>query len=195
MIKNWKYKLSCGQHGYKYNNIRLPLFLMAGVGILVWLKFRQVTVPKYLQVVSDFDIHQYAGKWHEIARFDFKHEKNLSHVTADYSVQANGSVRVENKGYDITKGRWKTATGIASFVGATTEAALKVSFFRPFYSGYNVVLMDPDYENALIFGEDRNYIWFLSRNKTMSSATKQKFMEKAREAGYNLERLIWTKQD
>lgn len=171
------------------------LLAVAGAGALLWLRSKRVKRPKYVQVVQDFDIHKYAGKWYEIARFDFKHERHLSRVTANYSLNPDGSVNVENKGYDFIKKQWKTSTGIAKFLGHKTEGALKVSFFRPFYSGYYVVLMDPDYENALVFGEQRDYIWFLSRNKKMAKPTKDKFIKKAAQAGYDMSRLVWTEQD
>lgn len=176
-------------------NLALPLALVAGTGLWLWWRFQHVSVPPNLRVVQGFDIHKYAGRWYEIARFDFKHEKHLSHVTADYSLNSDGSVKVENSGFDYVKKHWKTSKGIAKFLHRPTEGALKVSFFRPFYSGYNVVQMDPDYKNALVFGENRDYIWLLSRNKTMPKAIKQKFMNTARKAGYDLDRLVWTQQE
>ena len=178
----------------KSKNLALPLCLMAGAGAFLLWRSLKVKVPEDIQVVQNFDIHLYAGKWYEIARFDFRHEKHLSHVTADYSLNPDGSVRVVNTGFDYIKKVWKTSEGVATFVGSKTEGALKVSFFRPFYSGYNVALMDPDYENALIFGENKKYIWFLSRNKTMPQEIRQRFMDTAQQAGYDLDRLVWTDQ-
>ncbi|MBE6352853.1 MAG: hypothetical protein E7060_07925, partial [Treponema bryantii] len=31
--------------------------------------------PKNVVPVQDFDLDKYLGKWYEIARFDFRHEK------------------------------------------------------------------------------------------------------------------------
>ena len=55
-------------------------------------------------------------------------------------------------------------------------------------------MVDPDYEYALVFGENKKYIWFLSRHKTMPQATKRKFMKKAKEAGYDMKKLVCTEQ-
>lgn len=186
----------CGPKNHtKSASYVLPALLVAGGVAFIILKGLQVKRPPNLEVVQGFDIRKYAGKWYEIARLDFRHEKHLSHVTANYTLNPDGTVKVENKGYNYVKKQWEMATGIAKFAGDPSEAALKVSFFRPFYSGYNVVMMDPDYENALIFGENKNYLWFLSRTNTMSEATKQEFTEKARQFGYDMKKLIWTKQD
>lgn len=156
---------------------------------------QSVKVPDGITVVKDFKIEPYMGTWYEIARFDFKHEKDLSNVTATYSLNENGTVKVVNKGYNYVKDKWEQANGKATFVDKTNEGALKVSFFGPFYAGYNVVLMQPDYENALIFGETKDYIWILSRNKTIPNNIKEQFLKEAEKAGYDLSRLVWTKHD
>ena len=40
--------------------------------------------PENAVAVQDFDLNNYIGKWYEIARIDFKHEKNMDNVTAEY---------------------------------------------------------------------------------------------------------------
>ena len=55
------------------------------------------------------------------------------------------------------------AVGKAGFVGEPTRAALKVSFFGPFYGGYNVVALDPNYQWAMVVGSDLDYLWTRSR--------------------------------
>lgn len=174
--------------------LALPLVLVTGTAAALWWRFQHVGVPPNIEVVQDFNIRKYAGRWYEIARFDFKPEKHLSHVTAEYSLNPNGTVKVRNSGFDYVKKRWKTSRGIAKFLHRPTTGALKVSFFRPFYSGYFVVETDPDYKNALVFGQRKNYIWFLSRTKTMPKAVKQQFMDTAQKAGYELDKLVWTRQ-
>lgn len=184
-MKNYKQIIS---------SLKLPLLVALGVGSLIALNACS-SRKSNTEVVSNFDIKQYKGEWYEIARFDFKHEKDMSHVTANYSLNEDGSVKVINKGYDYIKKEWKTSEGKAKFNGDSNKGALKVSFFGPFYAEYNVVMMDPNYENALVFGENTDYIWILSRNKTISESVKKKFTDYAKANGYPLEKLVWTKQD
>lgn len=182
----------------KLAKIAIPTLVATGVGIGVAYTLKRlcnVKVPKGVHVVQNFDINSYTGQWYEVARFNFKYERDLKNVTANYSLNKDGSVRVVNKGYNYVKNEWEEAIGKARFVGDPTQGALKVSFFGPFYSGYNIVMMDPDYENVLVFGKNTDYIWFLSRHKTISAEVKNKFIEKAREAGYDINRLIWTAQE
>lgn len=174
----------------------LTIASIVGLGVFATLTAcKSVKVPEGVQVVQNFDAKKYMGEWYEIARFDFKHQKDMSHVTANYSLNSDGSVKVVNKGYNYVKDKWEEVEGKAKFVDREDQGALKVSFFGPFYSGYNVVAMDPDYENVLVFGESTDYIWILSRNKTISEKVKNKFLEKAKAQGYDLNRLVWTKQD
>jgi apolipoprotein D and lipocalin family protein len=45
------------------------------------------------------------------------------------------------------------AIGKAKFVGTILLEMLKVSFFGPFYSGYNVIAIDTDYRYASLPGK------------------------------------------
>ncbi|MCA5006302.1 lipocalin family protein [Sphingobacterium bovistauri] len=175
------------------------LKIVLGTSILVLPFFinscKSVKVPTGLSVVENFDVKSYSGKWYEIARFDFKHEKDMDQVTAEYSINDDGSIKVLNKGYNTKKNEWKESEGKAKFVSSPDQGALKVSFFGPFYSGYNIVAMEPNYKNALIFGENKDYIWLLSREKKMPESVKEKFLKIARDYGYDLNRLVWTKQE
>ena len=147
----------------KENLIKLGTIATLAIAGMVILNGCSVKVPTNVTAVNDFDVNKYAGKWYEIARFDFKYEKNMSNVTAEYTLNDDGSIQVVNKGYNYEKNEWKTSKGKAKINNKENNGALKVSFFGPFYSGYNVVAMDPAYETALVFGESTDYLWILSR--------------------------------
>ena len=135
------------------------------------------------------------GKWYEIARLDFKFEKDLSNTTANYSVNDDRSIKVDNQGYNTVTNEWKQAIGKAKFVSEETTAMLKVSFFGPFYSGYNVIALDADYKYALVVGEKLKYLWILSRATTIPEDIKNQYLEIAQKIGYNTSNLVWVKHD
>jgi len=89
----------------------------------------------------------------------------------------------------------KQSLGKAIFVRNEDEGALKVSFFGPFYSGYNVVMLDEEYQYALVFGQNLDYMWLLSREKTMPEAVKQQYLDYAEKCGYAIDKLVWTVQE
>ena len=150
-----------------------------------------VGIPDGVTAVQNFNKDKYLGKWYEIARFDFRFERNLDNTTAQYSINPDGSIKVLNQGYNYVKKEWDSAEGIAKFIGSESEARLKVSFFGPFYGGYNVVAIDENYQNALIYGNSTEYMWIISRNKTIDEATKKRFIEKAKKDGFDVSKLIW----
>ncbi|WP_347217532.1 lipocalin family protein [Chryseobacterium sp.] len=152
------------------------------------------SMPEKAQPVNKFDVNRYLGTWYEIARFDYRFEKNLDNAMAQYSLNADGSVKVVNSGYNFKKNEWVSVNGTAKFRGDKNTAALKVSFFGPFYAGYNVIALE-HYKYALVAGKNLDYLWILSREKTIPENIKQDFIIKAQKIGYDTSKLIWVKQD
>ena len=72
---------------------------------------------------------------------------------------------------------------------------LKVSFFGPFYSGYNVIALDSEYKYALIAGKDLSYLWILARETSIPENIKQDYLSIARKLGYKTEELIWVEHN
>ncbi|MCR6722238.1 MAG: lipocalin family protein [Chitinophagaceae bacterium] len=157
--------------------------------------FSCASIPKGAEPVTNFEKEKYLGKWYEIARLDFKYEKNLNNTTAQYSLRDDGKIRVENRGFNYKKDKWKEAIGKAKFVGDENVAKLKVSFFGPFYSGYNVIALDDNYQYALVAGKNLKYLWILSRTKSIPEEIKSKYLKIATEIGYKTDDLVWVKHD
>ena len=149
-------------------------------------------VPDGVEVVDDFELERYLGTWYEIARLDHSFERGLENVTANYSLRDDGGVAVLNRGYDVKKGEWDDANGKAYFNDDPTVGRLKVSFFGPFYAGYNVIELDKeDYSYALVSGPDRDYLWVLARDPNIDRATVDALVGKAKDLGYPTDELIW----
>lgn len=153
------------------------------------------SIPKGVKAVKPFDLKKYMGKWYEIARLDFSHEKNLMNVTARYTLKKSGMVQVHNQGYDTKKDEWVQTKGKATLVDDPNEGRLQVSFFGPFYSGYNVVALDKNYQYALVMGNNLKYLWILAREKFIPNDIKQSYLEMAKKAGYDVKKLVWTRHD
>lgn len=153
------------------------------------------SIPEGATAVSPFNKEKYLGKWYEIARFDYRFEKDLSNVTAEYSLKENGKIKVVNRGYNYIKKKREEAIGKAKFAKDDNTGMLKVSFFGPFYSGYNVISLQGDYQYALIAGSSLDYLWILSRSKTIPNKVKGEFLEKAKSIGYDIDKLVWVKHD
>ena len=140
--------------------------------------------------VAALDLNRYLGEWYEIARFDHSFERGVEHSKANYTQNADGTIKVVNSG--IKDGKPKTAIG----KGKTTDTPglLRVSFFGPFYADYRVMLIDEDYTYALVGSGGADYIWLLSRTPGLSETAKSELLADAQRRGYDTDKLIWVEQ-
>src|SRR5690554_859914 len=132
-------------------NLLLIATLMTGL-------FSCSSIPKGANPVSPFEKERYLGLWCEIARKDFKFERNLNNTTAEYSLNEDGSIKVVNR-------------------------------------GYNVLALDVDYRYALIAGKNLDLLWILSRETTIPVDIKDKYLQIAKEIGYDTSDLIWVEHN
>lgn len=149
-----------------------------------------VTVPNDITPIKNFDLSRYLGEWYEIARIDNRFEKGLTKVSANYSLREDGGVKVVNKGWDATRSKWKESIGKAYFVETPETGALKVSFFGPFYGGYNIIKLDDNYQYSLVVGPDKDYLWVLSRTPTMPPELLNKYLSFASDHGFDRQRVL-----
>ncbi|MED7788489.1 lipocalin family protein [Francisella sp. 19X1-34] len=164
------------------------------ISLIMLLLSGCVTKPDNIQPVKNFQASKYLGKWYEIARFDNSFEKGMTNVYAQYSLNPDGSIKVINSGVTPSTGKRSYADGVAKFVENKNIGFLKVSFFRPFYGAYIVFKLDDNYKYAYVAGNNKDYLWLLSRTKTVPQNVKQDFIKKAKELGYNTSKLVWVKQ-
>ena len=152
--------------------------------------------PEGVEPVSGFDLDRYLGTWYEIARLDHPFERGLSNITANYSLRDDGGVKVVNRGYNVEKQEWDEAEGKAYFVGDEDVGQLKVSFFGPFYGGYNVFELDKEgYRYAMIAGPDRSYLWILARTPDLDDAVLERLLARAGELGFPIGEMILVEHD
>lgn len=192
-LKHHNYISSFYNNKYLYMKTFQKIAIPVSLGILGLMIFNScsVGIPKGATAVKNFNSEKYLGKWYEIARFDYRFEKDMDNVTAEYLLNPDGTIKVKNRGYNYVKKEWKESVGEARFVNDKSEARLKVSFFKPIWSGYNVIDIDENYQYALVVGNSTKYIWILSRTKEIPNSIRERFLEKAKKLGYKTEELIW----
>ncbi len=144
-------------------------------------------------VIDEFDLPRYLGVWYEIARFDHSFERGMDNVTAEYLLRDDGMVDVINSGWK--NGKMKVAKGKARQEDPKNEPAhLEVSFFLFFFSDYNVMMLDDDYQIALVGSKSPKYLWILSRTPQVSDDVVGAVLEEAERRGYDTGALIWVDQ-
>ena len=144
--------------------------------------------------IRNLDLSRYFGTWYEIARFDHSFERGMDNVTAEYLLRDDGMVDVINSGWKY--GKYKVANGKARQPDPAADPAhLEVSFFLFFFSDYNVMMLDNDYQIALVGSKSPKYLWILSRVPMPSDEVIASVVEEAEGRGYDTSQLIWVNQE
>ena len=182
------------------SNMRLSSAALCTVGLAALAgaalyASRSPRVPEGIRPVENFDLDRYLGKWYELARIDHSFEKGLQRTQAEYSRNHQGGIDVTNRGYDPKRGEWKISRGRAKPTIAADIAALKVSFFGPFYAGYNVVALDDDYQWAMVIGSSLKYFWILSRSPSLPKGVEERLLHQAHRLGVDTQKILWVHQD
>ncbi|MBK1792812.1 lipocalin family protein [Persicirhabdus sediminis] len=148
--------------------------------------------PADIQPVSQFQLDRYLGTWYEIARLDHSFERGLENISANYSQNPDGTVKVINRGFKTATQQWQEAEGKAKFVADPTTGHLKVSFFGPFYGSYIIFELDhKGYQYALISGPNKNYFWLLARTPELDAKLQSELINLAKAKGFATDQLIF----
>ena len=137
--------------------------------------------------ITSFDLSRYLGTGYEIARFDHSFERGMQGVTANYSLQNDGTVLVVNSG--LRGGKPTEAVGRAKTTSQVGR--LRVSFFWIFYSDYNILEMDKDGQWVLVGSRSPQYLWILARTPKLSDDVMTQIINLAEQRGYNTDNLIF----
>ncbi|MEJ1087718.1 lipocalin family protein [Microbacterium sp. Mu-80] len=150
--------------------------------------------------VPALELGRYLGLWYELGRLPLRFEDDGARdVTAEYSLNDDGTVRVDNRCLD-EDGEHTQALGSAT-PDEEHPGRLRVTFLPealrwiPFTSAdYWVLRIDDAYEHALVGTPDRKHLWLLARQARISDAVEQQFLQTAREQGFDLEPWIRPEQ-
>ena len=143
-----------------------------------------------IPVVKGFDAARYMGTWYEIARLPKWYERDMIHVSAEYALDGE-TLRIKNSGW--RGGERKVSTAVGHFAGPADEGAFRISFFRPFYGDYRIVWLSPDYDLALVTGEDRSSLWILARTASIPAERRDALVKMASDWGFDVSKLEYPK--
>jgi apolipoprotein D and lipocalin family protein len=155
-----------------------------------------------LRVVPSVDLPRYAGLWYEVARLPNRfEEKCAGDVTAEYTLESADRLKVVNR-CRKQDGKLTEAVGearLADRKGANSRLKVRfapafLSFLPVVWGDYQIIELAPDYTHAVVGDPSRKYLWFLSRTPQLDEATYLRLSEAARSQGFDVSKLIRTKQ-
>ncbi|XP_018608853.2 apolipoprotein Da, duplicate 1 [Scleropages formosus] len=149
-------------------------------------------------VQQSFNLQKYLGKWYEIAKLPAQFEKG-SCIEANYSIRADGTIKVYNS--EILKGKLRSIEGTAVVQDINEPAKLAVSFsYVTPYTPYWV--LSTDYEHsALVYSCTDvlrlfhfDFAWILSRMRSLPPETIQKAKDLFTNSSIDISKMIMTQQ-
>jgi len=144
-----------------------------------------------LNTVHHVDLKKYAGIWYEIARLPNSFEKKCQCVEANYTIE-NGYIGVTNT--CLKNKKYQSVQGKAWPVKDSNQSKLKVQFFWPFKGNYWIIYLDEYYQYAIVGEPRRKYLWILARQRTISEDKLKKLISIAKQANFDVKKLIKTEQ-
>lgn len=135
------------------------------------------------------DVNQYLGTWYEVGSVKQFFSIGLVNTTAVYSLNPDGSIKVENSGnYFFNNGPESTIVGTALPVDASNNK-LNVTFFGSPSDAppgnYWIVDVAPDYSWAIVTDSTGCSGFLLSRTPTVSADLYQQLLNRASVKGVN----------
>ena len=176
--------------------MRKPWFMglaQVGCGALLALAAH---ASEPIKPIASLDVPRYMGRWYEIAKYPNWFQKQcVSHTSAEYSLQANGQLKVLNR-CRKADGKEDSAEGVAKQIGPANSPILQVRFapawlsFVPLVWGdYWVIDLDPDYQLVAVSEPKREYLWVLSRTPQVDAKAYEALMLRLKAQGLDPSKL------
>ena len=154
------------------------------------------------KTAGSVDLKRYQGKWYELARLPMFFQRDCAQSEAHYNLKSDGNVGVLNRCQTL-QGEWQEASGTATAQVPGKTDKLWVEFDNWFSTllpgvakgNYWILYVDDKYQTALVGNPDRKYLWILSRTPTIPALQRESLLAKARQQGYDTQRLIWRVTD
>lgn len=153
----------------------------------------------WVQTVAYVDVLRYAGSWYQIAANPTFFNEGLVGVTANYTLQDDGTIKVLNSGFvDRLDGEPELIEGLAVVADPVSNASLAVSFpgqpELPFPNYLIVVLDEVDYQYAAVTDPLFTTLFILSRTPQMDDKIYQQIITQLEAKGVPTEQLLLTPQ-
>lgn len=167
----------------------LLTFTALAVGTFIYNYLKPI--KSSVDVISDFKIEKFLGEWQQIARLDNQKENNLINIKLAFLKNDNGQYHGTLTGYNSVKHNQINIESKIKLNAVKNLGIFKAAFFTPFYSNYNIVKVDESYQDILIFGNNLDRMWILSRTKEMPKERIDLYIQYAKDCGFDISNLVW----
>ena len=150
-----------------------------------------------VKTVKYVDVLRYTGLWYQIASYINPFIGDLAGVTAEYTINPDGTVKVVNKGiFGGLDGIPVMLTGVARVVDEQTNAKLAVSFPPRITqeSEYWIIELAKNYSYAIVTNSKRTSLFILNRTPRMEESLYQDIVSRLTMQCFDPEKIVRTLQ-
>ncbi len=144
--------------------------------------------------VASLDLSRMQGKWFEIAKLPRPSQAGCTGTTAEYQLASATQLLVVNECHQGNlQGPIKRVTARAVVTDPSVPAKLSLDFGIAF-GDYWILETGDDYEYAVVGHPTRDYLWILSRERTLPGAQLDGVVKRAKARGFPTGILEYTEQ-
>ncbi|MDF3067607.1 MAG: Lipocalin family protein [Polyangiaceae bacterium] len=144
--------------------------------------------------VAHVELSRLQGRWFEIAKLPRPSQAGCVGTTAEYRRVSDHELLVVNECHEGgVNGPLKRVAARAVATDAAQPAKLSLDFGFA-YGDYWVLEVGDDYEYAVVGHPSRDYLWILSRERTLAPAKLEAALSHARDRGFPTAVLEYTEQ-
>jgi apolipoprotein D and lipocalin family protein len=143
-----------------------------------------------IPTVGNVDLPRFMGRWYVIGIIPTRLERGNHNPVETYRLDGDGDIciwyRYRADGFDSPV-KLLQSTGLV--VPGTGNAEWKVRFFGLVKAQYKIGWLAPDYSQALIVRDARDYLWYMARTPTVPEGDYQAMLARAGALGYDATRI------
>ena len=144
--------------------------------------------------VAQVELQRLSGKWYEVASLPRLSQAGCTGTTATYQVKSDAELLLLNECHEGSlDGPIKrfAARGIATDPSVPAKLSLDFGFA---YGDYWVIDAGPSYEYLVVGHPSRDYLWILSRDRSLAASELAGVLERAKDKGFAVGELKYTAQ-
>jgi len=151
-------------------------------------------VPPLQAIDRKVDLERFMGDWYVVGFIPiilpFFSEEGAHNGVESYRLTDEGVIETtyifRDGGFDGPEKRFTPKGWVHDH---ETNAEWRMQFVWPFEAAYLIVYLDEEYQKTIIGVPDRNHVWIMSRDPTMSEAEYQRMLSFAANLGYDVAKV------
>jgi apolipoprotein D and lipocalin family protein len=145
---------------------------------------------KPIQTEPQVDIDRFMGNWFVIANIPTFIEKDAYNAMESYRLDDDGTILTTftfNKGgFDGPQKKYSPRGFIRD---KSSNAVWGMQFVWPFKAEYRIIYLDADYTTTVIGRTKRDYVWIMSRSRSINDQKYQDILKFLASQDYDVEKV------